>query len=135
MQFRGVRSSAIFTVNSGFWIVHRDVIDTFCGLVWDFWNFCIKVGYRFKFEPVLAYAVQMLCGNPYVHTLNHNYELWAPDRAGRFAGMVPQAGRWDYVDPFFGETLKVAPAIVHAMHSKHALAAEARKAHRARVGT
>ena len=127
MQFRGVRSHAIFTVNSGFWIVHRDVMDTFCGLTWDFWDFCQRVGYRFKFEPLLAYATQMLCGNPYVHTLRHTAEVWGRDSGGTFAGQMPRDQSWQFVDYFSGESFNIRPAIVHAMHSKRALAACGRR--------
>jgi len=121
MQFCGVRSQAIFTVNGGFWIIHRDVIDTFCGLTWSFWDFSRKVGYRFHVEPLLAYATQMLCGNPYVHTLRHTADLWATDRVGQFAGQVPSGGGWQFVDCFSGETFRIKPAIIHATHSKRAL--------------
>ena len=127
MQFRGVRSQAVFTVNGGFWIVHHDVIDTFCGLTWDFWEFSRKVGYQLAVEPLLAYASQMLCGNPYVHTLRHTADLWATDTIGRFAGEVPTGGSWEFVDSFSGESFEVSPAIVHATHSKRALVARGRK--------
>ena len=127
MQFRGVRSRAIFTVNAGFWIVHRDVIDTFCGLTWNFWQFCRKVGYQLPIEPLLAYATQMLCGNPYAHTLRETADLWATDTQGRFAGQVPSGGRWQFVDCFSGETLNIRPSIIHATHSKRALVTCGRK--------
>jgi len=120
MQFRGVRSRAIFTVNGGFWIVHRDVIDTFCELTWAFWDFSRRVGYRFHFEPLLAYATQMLCGNPYVHTLRQTADLWATDSAGQFAGEVPRGGAWEFVDCFSGESFKIKPAIIHRPGSQRA---------------
>jgi hypothetical protein len=121
MRFCGVRSRAIFTVNAGFWIVHRDVIDTFCGLAWVFCNFCKKVGYRFEFEPLLAYATQMLCGNPYAHTLKRTADLWAPEPTAIDGGKCARGGCWDYVDYFSGETFKIKPAIVRAMQSNHEL--------------
>jgi len=127
MQFRGVRSKAIFTVNGGFLIVHHDVIDTFCGLTWDFWEFSRKVGYRFEVEPPLAYAMQMLCGNPYVHTLRQTADIWAPDSVGRFEGQLPRDVRWQFVDCFSGETFNINPAIIHATRSKRALVASGRK--------
>jgi hypothetical protein len=127
MQFRGVRSREVFTVNGGFWIVHREVVQTFCGLTWDFWEFCRKVGYRFAVEPLLAYASQMLCGNPYVHTLRHTGDLWATDRDGQFAGKVPSAGAWKFVDCFSGESFRINPAIIHAPRSQRALVVRGRK--------
>jgi hypothetical protein len=34
----------------------------------------------------MAYAVHLLCGNPYAHTLRATAELWAADWTGHFAG-------------------------------------------------
>jgi hypothetical protein len=127
MRFNGVRSRGVFTVNSGFWIVHREVIENFCRLAWDFSDFCHKVGYRFGFEPLLAYATQMLCGNPYTHNLKHSADLWAVDRNGHYSGLLPDGRDWQYLDHFSGESMKVNSAIIHAMHSRRALAAQARK--------
>jgi len=127
MRFCGVRNRAIFTAGAGFWIVHRDVIKTFCDLAEDFGAFCRKVGYRFGFEPRLAYAAQMLCGNPYRHTLRETSEIWGVDRAGRYAGKVPNGRCWGYRDDFTGERVVVNPAIVQAVHSRAALLALARR--------
>jgi hypothetical protein len=126
MRFNGVRSRGIFTVNGGFWIVHREAIDTFCRLAWGFWDFCKRAGYELDLEPLLSYATQMLCGNPYAHTLKATANLWAVDRKGCYAGALPDGRDWEYIDEFSGESLKINPAIVHAMHSKRALVARAR---------
>jgi hypothetical protein len=122
MRYCGVRSRAIFTAARGFWIVHREVVDTFCERAWNHWELCEKVGYIFSLEPVLACTVQMLCGNPYVHTLRHTADLWAVDRRGCFAGRVPDGGDWTWVDEGTGKEAMVNPAIVHAPHSRTALA-------------
>jgi hypothetical protein len=124
MRAKGVRNRSIFTVNAGFWIVHHDAIDTFCDLAAEFWISSHKQGcVKFREEPALAYAVQMLCGNPYVHTLRQTSWLWAPDRAGEFRKTLPRAGKsWIYRDPFSGERFPVRPAIVHATRSKAFLA-------------
>ena len=125
MRFKGVRSNSIFNVNAGFWIVHHDVIDTFCDLALDFWHFCKKAGYAFTEEPPLAYATHMLCGNPYVHTLKNTADLWASDWNGCYAHMLPDGRDWLFTDYFSGEPFTVNPAIVHAMRSKDALIAKA----------
>lgn len=125
MRFRGVRSKAIFNVNAGFWIVHHDVIDTFCDLALDFWQFCRKAGYEFTEEPPLAYATHMLCGNPYLHTLTNTSDLWASDWTGCYANTLPDGQEWLFQDYFSGRTFPVNPAIVHAMRSKDALIAKA----------
>jgi len=126
MRFNGVRSQAILTVNGGFWIVHHDAIDTFQTLAWNFWHFCKKAGYTFSVEPLLAYATQMLCGNPYEHTLKKTADLWAVDRSGCYAGKLPDGRDWKFVDAFTGKGHDVNPAIVHAPRSKEALIAKAR---------
>jgi hypothetical protein len=96
------------------------VIDSFYALAWDFWDFCKRLGYSFGFEHLLAYAAQMLCGNPYLHTLKHNRDVWALDRTGRCAGVMPPNGGWDYVDYYSGETFRVKPAIVQALPAQRA---------------
>jgi hypothetical protein len=125
MRFKGVRSRAVFNVNAGFWIVHHDVIDTFCDLAMDFWEFAKKVGYEFTEEPPLAYATHMLCSNPYLHTLRHTADLWASDWTGCFKDRLPDGSEWTFDDYFNFEQFKVNPAIVHAMRSKVALVARA----------
>ncbi len=121
MEARGVRSKAIFNVNAGFWIVHRDVIETFFNLCFDFWNFCKDNGYTFTEEAPLAYATHMLCGNPYEHTLRATSDVWASDWIGYFRDKLPTGQAWPFEDYFTGEQFLVDPAIVHAMRSKEAL--------------
>ncbi len=127
MRFLGVHSKAVFNVNAGFWIVHRDVIDTFCDLALEFWGFCKDLGYKFTEEPPLAYATHMLCGNPYLHTLRNTSDLWASDWKGCYAGRLPDGKEWFFEDYFTAERIPVNPAIVHAMRSKEALIAKARR--------
>jgi hypothetical protein len=121
MRFMGVRSRAIYNVNAGFWIVHRDVINRFCELAFEFWDLATKAGFEFTEEPPLAYATHMLCGNPYLHTLRETADVWASDWTGCYAGRLPDGKPWDFVDYFSEETFQVNPAIVHAMRSKEAL--------------
>ena len=70
--------------------------------------------------------MQMLCGNPYVHTLRATADLWASDWTGRFADVLPDGSPWMFVDYFTGKETEVNPAIVHAMRSKPALIAAAK---------
>ena len=123
MRSMGVRSRAIFNVNAGFWIVHHDVARTFCELALNFWAFCQHQGQAFTEEAPIAYAVHLLCGNPYAHTLRATADLWASDWTGQFAGRLPDGTVWEFVDYFSGERFPVNPAIVHAMRSKGALLA------------
>lgn len=127
MRFLGVRSQAIFNVNAGFWIVHRDVIDTFCTLALEFWELSKAAGYEFTEEPPLAYATHMLCGNPHLHTLRHTAAVWASDWTGCYTDALPDGREWEFVDYFSERRFMVNPAIVHAMRSKGALIAQAVK--------
>lgn len=122
MRVKGVNSDAIFNVNAGFWIVHHDVIDLFCDLAAEFWQFTQKVGYTdFTEEPPLAYATHMLCGNPYLHTLANTSDVWASDWVGTARDALPDGRPWATEDYFTGEPLRMNPAIVHAMRCKHLL--------------
>jgi hypothetical protein len=112
MRFCGVQSRSIFTAPAGFWMVHHDAVGVFCDLAWDFWDFCKRAGYVFPLEPLLAYATQVLCGNPYRHTLKQTRDLWVPDRAACSAGGWPSGKPWRYVDPLTGKACRVNPAIV-----------------------
>lgn len=121
MHSKGVRSKSIFNVNGGMFIAHRDVIGTIFHLAYDFWQFCREQGLNFNDEPLLAYAMHMLCGNPYLHTLRQTADLWASDWTGCFRDKLPDGQSWWFVDYFTGEHLPVNPAIVHSMRSKSAL--------------
>src|SRR5262249_44322786 len=121
MRAKGVCSNAIFNVNGGLFIVHHDAVDTLYNLAFDFWHFCKANGHTFTEEPPLAYAMHMLCGNPYSHTLRQTADLWASDWTGYFENKLPDGLPWWFVDYFTGEKLAVNPAIVHAMRSKNAL--------------
>lgn len=127
MRAKGVCSRAIFNCNGGFWIVHHDVIETFFQLTFDFWHFCRDNGHIFTEEPLLSYALHMLCGNPYEHTLRQTADLWASDWTGCFRDVLPDGQAWWHIDYFTGEKIPVNPAIVHCMRSKAALVAEAAK--------
>jgi hypothetical protein len=126
MEARGVRSRSIFNANAGLWIVHRDVIETFCALALDFWHFCRDRGHMFTEEAPLAYATHMLCGNPHIHTLRATTDLWVSDWTGHYQDTLPDGQAWWFVDYFNEEKIPVNPAIVHAMRSKSAMIAAAK---------
>jgi len=122
MRAKGVCSRSIYNVNAGFWIVHHDIIETFCDLALEFWHFCTHFGYKeFTEEPPLAYATHMLCGNPYLHTIDKSSHIWVSDWLGCYIDMFPDGRGWMFEDYFSGERCLVNPAIVHAMRSKKAL--------------
>jgi hypothetical protein len=68
----------------------------------------------------------MLVGNPYLHTLGHNSDLWASDWTGVFSDRFPDGSAWDFEDYLDGSHVRVNPAIVHCMRSKSALIRAAR---------
>jgi hypothetical protein len=126
MRFMGVRSRAIFNTNGGFWIVHRGAVSRFCELVFEFADAAKKLGlHQFCDEPCLAYAMQMLCGDPYAHTLKETADVWASEWTGVYKNRLPDGEPWTFTDYFNFETFEVNPAIVHAMRSKNALMGDA----------
>lgn len=123
MRACGVLSRSIFNTNGGFWIVHRDAARRFVELALEFWSYCNGKGFTFTEEAPLAYAGQMLMGNPYAHVLEQNPEAWASDWTGVFADRLPNGNRWEFTDYMDGHRFPVNPAIVHCMRSKSAMLA------------
>jgi hypothetical protein len=121
MRRQGVRSRAVYNTNAGFWIVHREAVERLVQLAMEFWESCRNAGYEFTEEAPLAYAGHMLCGNPYVHTLESRTHLWASDWTGHYADLLPDGRPWHFVDYMDGHSVLVDPAIVHCMRSKAAL--------------
>src|SRR5260221_1534304 len=64
MHPKGMKSTEIFNVNAGLWILHHDVSDTVCGVCFEWWEFCKERGFVFTEEAPLAYATDILCGVP-----------------------------------------------------------------------
>ncbi len=128
MRFCGVRNRSIFTTSSGFWIAHRDAVEALCNLARSFGELAAKAGYPLGIEPRLAYAAQMLSGNPYRHTLQETSGTWAVDSAGHFTTRLPVGKPWHYLEPLSGRKTRVNPAIVQLPHAHQALLAKARQA-------
>ena len=124
MRSQGVRSREIYNVNAGFWIVHRDVAETFRSLAMEFWQHCRNRGFTFTEEAPLAYATHLLCGDPHRHLLRTASSVWASDWTGHFLNRLPDGNPWNFEDYLTGEQFAVNPAIVHAMRSKALLRAE-----------
>jgi hypothetical protein len=125
MRERGVSSRTVHNVNAGFWIVHRDAVDTVCRLVFGFWEHARAAGFTFTEEAPLAYATHMLCGDPALHLLRAHADLWCSDWTGAFGDRLPDGRAWTFRDYMTDEPIQVNPAIVHAMRSKQALIAAA----------
>jgi hypothetical protein len=128
MRFCGVHNRSIFTASSGFWIVHREAVEALCNLARSFGELAAKAGYPLGIEPRLAYAAQMLSGNPYRHTLEETAETWAIDTAGHFTKRLPTGKSWHHVEPLSEKKSRVNPAIARLPHAHQALLAKARQA-------
>jgi len=121
MRAMGVKSDDLYNVNGGLFIVRRDAVESVFDLAMKFYTFCIDQSHRFVDEPLLAYAMHMLCPDLRKHTLRATSDLWATDWKGVFQDRIPSGEPWPFTDFFTGEQFPVNPAIVHAMRSKKAL--------------
>ncbi len=93
MQEAGVIGRLVLAAYPGFFIVHRGAIGTFYRLAFDFWHRCEAAGLALSCEPLLAYAAQMLTGDPRRHHLSHGTDLWLPraqaeERPGKPSAIV-----------------------------------------------
>lgn len=123
MRAQGVRGKSIYNVNGGFWVVAREAIEEFYALAMRFWETGRQRGYYFTEEAPLAYAAQMLCSDPAAHQLRLWTDVWVTDWQGAFAKRLPDGRPWIFRDYFTLEPIEVNPAIVHAVASKHVMAA------------
>lgn len=76
MRQFGIANRSIFAASSAISIVHRDAVNTVSGLAYEFWQRCDRMGSRLSCEPLLAYVMQMLCGDSRRHLLAENPDLW-----------------------------------------------------------
>lgn len=121
MWGKGVRSKNIYNVNAGFWVVHRDAIDTVYRLALEFWNYANDHGYPFTEEAPLAFVAHMLVGDAQDHLLRNDPNFWASDWQGHFTDVLPREEEWTFYDYMTNEPITVNPSIVHAMRSKQRL--------------
>lgn len=121
MREKGVRSSKVYNMNAGLWIVHRDAMDHVHRLAYEFWHYASSKGYKFTEEAPLAYVAHMMTGDPEKHILKNNTDLWASDWLGHWKDRIPEDEEWNFTDYMTGELIPVKPAIVHAMRSKQVL--------------
>lgn len=78
MREGGLANRQIWAAHAGFLIVHRDAVETFFRLAFELWHRAEHEGHRLGCEPLLAYAAQMLTGDPRWHHLSHSLDLWLP---------------------------------------------------------
>jgi len=123
MRDKGVTSSKIYNLNAGFFIVERSAIFKVHMLAYDFWFYTFRQGWQTTEEPALAYAMHMMCGDPDLHTLRRNPDVFATDWLGHFQKVLPVDETWDFTDYMTGEKYPVRPAIVHSFVNKDSLIA------------
>lgn len=121
MAKAGVKKQSLYNLNGGFWVVRRDAINEIYSLVCRFYDVGVSHGYRFNDEPLLCYAMHMLCQNTEPHVLRKQPTVWATDWKGVFSEDLPDGSPWILEDYFSGEPLAVNPSIVHMLRSKHLL--------------
>ena len=67
MRAAGIRNRAIYAASANYFMVHREAIERVTELAFDFARRADAEGWRLPVEPLLAYAMQMLCGDPEQH--------------------------------------------------------------------
>lgn len=67
MRESGLLNRAIYAADARLFIVHRDATETLFSLAFDFWERVQRAGWSLSIEPLLAYAMQMLCADPERH--------------------------------------------------------------------
>ena len=71
MRAAGIRNRAIYAASANYFIIHREAIERVTDLAFDFARRADAAGWRLTVEPLLAYAMQMLCGDPEQHRSDH----------------------------------------------------------------
>ncbi len=118
MRLKGVRHRSIYSLSGGMFIVHREFVEQLLVLTKSFYAFCKQNGCSLNDEPLLAYAMHMICGDPSRHLLARHPDLWGTDWEGRFKERLPDGEPWPLRSPFAETELTVNPAIVHRIHSR-----------------
>jgi hypothetical protein len=99
--------------SDGFWIVHHDAIEAVYELALGFWHRAKDAGLLLDAAETLAYAMQMLCGDPKKHTVENCPTLWAASYEGKTFSEPDSRGWWNWRHPLAPASFPVCPAIVH----------------------
>ncbi len=121
MRKAGVRHRAVRNVNGGMFIVRRAAIDAMYQLASAFWRFCREQGVLCVDEPLIAYAMQVLCDQPDKHTLAMTHRFWATDTNGAYATQLPDGRPFRFSGFHRQYNCLVDPAIVHLVRGKDPL--------------
>jgi hypothetical protein len=113
-----VRHRSIHSLSGGMFIVHREFVEQLLALTKSFYAFCKQNGCSLSDEPLLAYAMHLVCGDPSRHLLARHPDLWGTDWEGRFKERLPDGEPWPLRSPFAETELTVNPAIVHLIRRR-----------------
>lgn len=127
MRDAGLTQPAVYNVNGGMFILRRSAIETMYSLALGFWRHCRRRGVLCVDEPLIAYAMQMLCDTPENHTLTATHDFWATDTNGAFANRLPDGRPFRFRGFHKLHDLDVNPAIVHLVRGKAPLFDHARR--------
>jgi hypothetical protein len=118
LMVRGGIFNSVYLSTSGFWIVHRDVIDRVCELVQHFWGIGAEGGLQLGVGLGLGYAMQMLCGNPEAHLITVRPDLWASEDQWNTGSPLSTNATWTSEAPLREEAISFKPSIIHLRRQK-----------------
>lgn len=111
-QTCGVGNSA-YSGSDAFWIVTRDAIDVVAELASIGFQKAKKAQTPIDATFPLMYAMQMLCGDPSVHTVASRPDLWAAQYDEKALGESPPQGPWTFTDRSECVSCIVNPSILY----------------------
>jgi len=126
MRKAGVTTPGVYAVNAGMFVVRRDAAEEVYRLADQFWGHCKRRGAIYVDEPLLSYAMHRLCSDVSRHTLEATGDFWATDLDGLYQNTLPEDRPFDFRGLYRGNSVRVRPAIVHAIRSKRLLMNHAR---------
>ena len=97
----GVRHASIHNINGGMFIESRAAIEVLYQLAAGFWRFCRDQGVLCVDEPLISYAMHMLCDHPEKHTLSRTHSFWATDANAAFHASGPLLPDLSAVSPSY----------------------------------
>lgn len=127
MREAGVRHASVYGLNAGMFIVRKAAIPTVYALANSFWRHSRRRGVFWVDEPLLAYAMQVLCDDPESHTLTATQDFWATDSNGVFRDRLPEGEPFRFQGFHRQHDCLLNPAIVHVPRAKQALFDRARR--------
>lgn len=118
MREMGVKSKRIYNLNAGYFIVHRDYVAEVHELTKKFWHSLNKLGYDTTEEPLLSYAMHLLCQDVENHALKEYHDYYGFYVVPESPFKLPDGKPFQGEEYFTGEKIMVNPAIVHCYYSK-----------------